>query len=72
MPEDPDDLSGVLGDGEADSQRAHGGGQQRVRSRAEAASLAFARLKEAQHTHIYTHIYTYIYICIYVYIYAYA
>ena len=47
LPADPDDLSGVLGGGEADSQRVDGGGQQRVRSRAEAASLAFARLKEA-------------------------
>ena len=47
LPADPDDLSGVLGGGEADSQRVDGGGQQRVRSRTEAASLAFARLKEA-------------------------
>ena len=34
----PGDLSGVLGGGEEDSQRVRCGGQQRVRSRSEAAS----------------------------------
>ena len=37
-------LGGVLGEGEGRGGGGDGGGEQRVRSRAEAASLAFARL----------------------------